>query len=162
MRGAPVVGEVILAVLPSFVSRLADEFLGRKRKNVEIAVLQAQVAQMAAQIAITQQATIIERATAERVVSVLTRYLTLSHGESFFIDGNKLAITRGIKPGHETLRRAIDDFGVAVQNKAATRPQPVAATPPQNAAESQTVRTLANLFDDVDEELLRMRLEGGR
>jgi hypothetical protein len=157
------VGEILLAVLPSLVSTLTDQFLNRKRDTVDLTDLQQQVTQLA----INQQAVSAEAEHARRAVKVLVRYLTVAEKATFLLRGDHLELAEGVagRPDND-LARVLQEFGTAVEGQVRQRPpklrSSVPGSSPSGAGEAvgddRLEQALEHFFDGFDEEIRRARL----
>jgi hypothetical protein len=157
------VGEILLAVLPSLVSTLTDQFLGRKRGSIDLTDLQQQVTQLA----INQQVLSAEADQARRAVKVLVRYLTVAERETFLLRGDHLELAEGVagRPDND-LARVLQEFGTSVEGQVRQRqPKLRSSAPgpsPSGAGEAveddRLEQALEHFFDGFDEEIRKARL----
>lgn len=158
------VGEIILAVLPSLVSTLTDHFLNQKRGNINLTDLQFQVGQLA----MKQNELSAEAEHTHRAVRVLVRYLTMNEGETFLLRAGRLELTDGVahKPDSD-LARILQEFGTTVKGQIRQRqPEPQLRTyapthPPSGgtgAVRDDPLDAFDRFFDGFGEEIRQARL----
>jgi hypothetical protein len=171
-RGGKMFEAIVLAVLKPLVSKLTEDFLNRRRSTVTIAELQDQVIRlMVSHRELEGQVT-----EARMSVIALTRYLALTQGGIFILNGDRLELAtvpldqRQVLVGH-----AIEDFNSTVearlqrQFKRAERttrqsrsPLPrssgLAPTHGSVGAAVNSSEALNSFFDNFEEEIMRTRL----
>lgn len=157
--------QLIIAVLQPMLVKLTEYFLEKRRSSVTITELQNQVLQLLA----TQSDLQIEVINARMAVIALSRYLSLTHQEIFFLRGESLELAVVEQEQRQALiAPAIKDFGRSVearleqkQRRLATQGNSQRATPvvrhkiPQHESDA-----LNQFFDGFEEEIMRARLGG--
>lgn len=167
------VAEIILSVLSPFVTKITEDFLGRRRATVAVADLQDQVVRLMA----SHRELEIEVAQARLAVVALTRYLVMTQGEIFALQGDHLTLE--IKPRRRRqviLGQVLDDFSSSVESsiskRQTLRPEFSPDTPPQpspltrsaskndstNETPAAPNKALSGFFDGFEEEIMRARL----
>ena len=161
--------ELVTAVLSPFISEVTKEFLGRRRKDIQLKDLQRDVEQtMAAQADLAVNIDEIRKA-----VVVLARYLALTNSELFYLSENVLGLTE--RPSKDMAVRftpAIAQFQGHVERRAVARRteqarsvgRRQAQTWPETSSRAQQPtqgQELDDFFDGFNEEVMRARLERG-
>lgn len=159
------VGEIIIAVLPSLVSTLTQHFLGRNRDPVDVSNLQDQVARMAAD----QKALAADAEQAREAVRILVRYLTIAQNDTFLVRAGQLQLTEEMahQPNRK-LAQSIQEFGTTVEKQVRQRqerPQPKMSAPePTDSSgakaghDDELAQALDRFFDGFEEEIQQARL----
>lgn len=167
------VTEILLAVLSPFVTKLTEDFLDHRRNTVAVTELQDQIVRLLADHRELQ----MEVVQARMAVVALTRYLVLTHGETFVLHGDRLELARDPQGRRQTiLGHVIEDFSSSVEARVGgrqSRPpeprRPSRPLPPQSARPTSTTESadgsrtasaeaLKGFFDDFEEEIMRARL----
>lgn len=157
--------QLIIAVLQPMLVKLTEYFLEKRRSSVTITELQDQVLQLLA----TQRDLQIEVINARMAVLALSRYLSLTHQEIFFLRGESLELAVAEQDQRQALiAPAIKDFGLSVEarlehkrRRFVTQDNYQKVTPvarpeiPQYESDA-----LGQFFDGFEEEIMRARLGG--
>jgi RecA/RadA recombinase len=162
-----VIAGTVLAVLPSLAGKLAENFLEHKRKKVDIAELQDQIASL---VAANHQMRLEAQDTRLAVMS-LTRYLATSQSNVFVFQNNQLELSATLRENdqRQSIGKAISEFDSAVRASARQRLAQEAQVASGEQAKVQVRQgraapeniasdPLDDFFDDFDREIMNRRL----
>lgn len=152
------VDAIVLSVLKPFVSKLTEAFLQRRRNKVAIADLQDQVLRLV----MSQRELQIEVQQAQQTILALTRYLVLTHADTFIVQQGHLELAaKPVDADRVVVGQAIQGFTSSVEASVQHRSRH--ARDPQSSVVSADTSSeaLDRFFDGFAEEIMQARLGRG-